>query len=44
MSIVPFLHGNVVIYTSNLELARQVVVGGHKTDFIKPEQMSKALL
>ncbi|KAJ7590446.1 cytochrome P450 [Mycena floridula] len=43
-SVVPFLAGPVGLYTSNIDIARQVVIGGHKTSFIKPEAMSQALL
>ncbi|KAJ7600422.1 cytochrome P450 [Mycena floridula] len=43
-SVVPFLCGPVGLYTSNLEIAKQVIVGGHKTSFIKPESMSRPLL
>lgn len=43
-SIVPFLAGPPAIYTSNLDVARQVAIGGHKTPFVKPEEASQALL
>ncbi|KAF8903942.1 cytochrome P450 [Gymnopilus junonius] len=44
ISIVPFVGGPAGLYTANLDIARQVVVGGHKTSFIKPESMSRVLL
>ncbi|KDR80361.1 hypothetical protein GALMADRAFT_242750 [Galerina marginata CBS 339.88] len=44
ISIVPFMFGPTGVYTSNLDIARQVIGGGHKTSFIKPENMSRALL
>ncbi len=44
VSVVPFLIGAPAIYTSNLDVARQVIIGGHKTDFIKPVSASRALL
>ncbi|KIK06373.1 hypothetical protein K443DRAFT_674356 [Laccaria amethystina LaAM-08-1] len=43
-SIVSFLAGPPAIYTSNLDVARQVAVGGHKVPFVKPERASQALL
>ncbi|RDB29811.1 hypothetical protein Hypma_014185 [Hypsizygus marmoreus] len=44
VSIVPFISGVPSIFTSNLDVARQVAAGGHKTSFIKPESASRALL
>ncbi|KAF8914791.1 cytochrome P450 [Mucidula mucida] len=44
VSVVPFLIGAPAIYTSNLDVARQVIIGGHKTDFIKPVSASRTLL
>ncbi|KAG5634271.1 hypothetical protein H0H81_002585, partial [Sphagnurus paluster] len=44
VSVVPFIAGSPAIYTSNLDVARQVAGGGHKTSFIKPESASRALL
>ncbi|KAG6850123.1 hypothetical protein H0H93_000745 [Arthromyces matolae] len=44
VSIVPFLSGIPVIYTNNLDVARQVASGGHKSSFIKPESASQSLL
>ncbi|KAF4564657.1 alcohol dehydrogenase [Pleurotus pulmonarius] len=43
-SIVPWLVGPAGIYTSNIDVGRQVIAGGHKTSFIKPEEASQALL
>ncbi|KAG6812865.1 hypothetical protein H0H92_015793 [Tricholoma furcatifolium] len=44
VSMVPFISGIPGIYTCNLDVARQVASGGHKTSFIKPESASRALL
>ncbi|KAF9010234.1 cytochrome P450 [Cyathus striatus] len=44
VSVIPFVFGVPGIYTSNIDVARQVVAGGHKTSFIKPETASRALL
>ncbi|PFH49865.1 hypothetical protein AMATHDRAFT_4487 [Amanita thiersii Skay4041] len=44
VSIVPFIMGEPALYTSNLDIARQVVAGGHKSSFIKPISASRALL
>jgi hypothetical protein len=44
VSMVPFLAGLPSIYTTNIDVARQVAVGRHKTSFKKPEESSKALL
>ncbi|KAK0237713.1 cytochrome P450 [Armillaria nabsnona] len=44
VSIVPWLAGPSAIYTSNLDVTRQVASGGHKSDFIKPEAGSQILL
>jgi len=44
VSFVPFIYGSPGIYTSNLDVARQVVAGGHKSSFIKPETASEGIL
>jgi len=44
ISILPFLAGNPSIYTSNLDVARQVVAGGVQSHWIKPEDASQGLL
>jgi len=44
VSMVPFISGIPSIYTTNLDVARQVVPGRHKTSFKKPENSSQALL
>ncbi|PBK68763.1 cytochrome P450 [Armillaria solidipes] len=44
VSVVPWLGGPSAIYTSNLDVTRQVASGGHKSDFIKSEAASKILL
>jgi hypothetical protein len=40
ISVLPFLVGKPTIYTSNLDVARQVVAGGVKSPWIKPEETS----
>ncbi|KAG6829040.1 hypothetical protein H0H87_012773, partial [Tephrocybe sp. NHM501043] len=44
VSMIPFISGIPGIYTSNLDVARQVAGGGHKSNFIKPQSASRALL
>ncbi|KAF8155579.1 cytochrome P450 [Crassisporium funariophilum] len=44
VSLVPYIVGVPTFYTSNLDVARQVAGGGHKTSFIKPQSASLALL
>ncbi|KAF9544260.1 cytochrome P450 [Agrocybe pediades] len=44
ISLVPFLSGPVALYTSNLDVARQVAGGSVTTNFVKPEQFSRSLL
>ncbi|KIM86789.1 hypothetical protein PILCRDRAFT_64934 [Piloderma croceum F 1598] len=44
ISILPFLIGKPSIYTSNLDVARQVVGGGIQSYWIKPEDASTTLL
>jgi hypothetical protein len=44
ISIVPFLAGDAAIHSANLEVARQVSAGGHRSAFVKPEEASRALL
>ncbi|KAI0916136.1 hypothetical protein AcW1_010008 [Taiwanofungus camphoratus] len=44
ISIVPFIHGRAEFYTSNLEVVRQVVAGGIKSSWIKPESSSGVVL
>ncbi|KAH8827539.1 cytochrome P450 [Flagelloscypha sp. PMI_526] len=36
----PFLAGEPEIYTNNVDVARQVIVGGHRTSFWKPPSAS----
>ncbi|KAF9051514.1 cytochrome P450 [Panaeolus papilionaceus] len=43
-TLVPFIFGPPTFYTSNLDVARQVIGGGHKTSFVKPESSSQILL
>ncbi|KAF9448129.1 cytochrome P450 [Macrolepiota fuliginosa MF-IS2] len=44
ISLVPLISGDPSFYTNNLDVARQVIVGGHKTSFVKPEYASRILL
>ncbi|PPQ65337.1 hypothetical protein CVT26_000052 [Gymnopilus dilepis] len=43
-SVVSFVTGPSGFYSANLDIARQVAIGGHKTSFVKPRDMSRALL
>ncbi|KAH8827540.1 cytochrome P450 [Flagelloscypha sp. PMI_526] len=40
----PFLKGKPEIYTNNVDIARQVAVGGHKTSYWKPHEASLGIL
>ncbi|KAF8649628.1 hypothetical protein AX16_005717 [Volvariella volvacea WC 439] len=44
VSVVPFIKGTPSIYTCNLDVARQVVAGGNRSSWIKPESKSQGLL
>lgn len=44
ISIIPWLIGKPNVYTSNLDVARQVVAGGIKSQWIKPEDASRIFL
>ncbi|KIK52840.1 hypothetical protein GYMLUDRAFT_49679 [Collybiopsis luxurians FD-317 M1] len=44
ISIVPFLVGGPMIWTSNLNVARQIASGGNRTPFFKPRWSARALL
>jgi cytochrome P450 len=44
ISFLPWLIGSPSIYTSNLDVARQLVAGGVKSTWIKPESASMTLL
>lgn len=46
ISVIPFgpTTGGPALYSANLDVARQVISGGHKSSFIKPETASQALL
>ncbi|KAF8815129.1 cytochrome P450 [Phlegmacium glaucopus] len=44
VSLVPFLVGEPTLYSSSLEVARQISGGGTKNNFIKPEASHGALL
>ncbi|KAF4583601.1 hypothetical protein EYR38_002356 [Pleurotus pulmonarius] len=43
-SVIPWLLGPAGIFTSNIDVARQVVAGGQKSSFIKPEESSGTFL
>ena len=43
-AISPWLQGDPMIISSNLDIMRQVAYGSHRTDFEKPKEMSQALL
>jgi len=44
ISVVPFFTGPTGFYTSNLDVARQVISGAHKSSFFKHENSSRAFL
>ncbi|KAF9553104.1 cytochrome P450 [Agrocybe pediades] len=44
ISVVPFLAGPTGFYTSNLDVARQVITGAHKCSFFKHENSTQAFL
>ena len=44
ISIVPFIAGIPSVYTTNLDIARQVLPGLHKTSFKKPEPSTRGFL
>ncbi|KAJ6449337.1 cytochrome P450 [Mycena sanguinolenta] len=44
VAITPILVGAQVLWTSNIEVGRQVIAGSHKTSFYKPDWASQALL
>ena len=44
VSLVPFISGWPTIYSSNLDVARQISGGGTKNNFIKPESGHGSLL
>ncbi|PPQ91914.1 hypothetical protein CVT25_001285 [Psilocybe cyanescens] len=44
ISVVPYLVGSPSFYTGNVDVARQVSVGGHKCSFHKPTEASLAFL
>ena len=44
VSLVPFISGLPTIYSSNLDVARQISGGGTKNNFIKPEASHASLL
>ncbi|KAJ7753634.1 cytochrome P450 [Mycena maculata] len=44
VNLVPIIFGIPGLWTSNIDIARQVAVGGHRVPFIKPEIGSSAFL
>ncbi|KAJ7158318.1 cytochrome P450 [Mycena crocata] len=44
INLIPIISGIPGLWTSNIDVARQVTAGGHKTSFIKPESASGAFL
>ncbi|KAF7325930.1 hypothetical protein MKEN_00443900 [Mycena kentingensis (nom. inval.)] len=44
VQLVPLLGGNAFLWTSNVDVARQIVVGAHRSKWWKPESMTQALL
>ncbi|KAF4618306.1 hypothetical protein D9613_011546 [Agrocybe pediades] len=44
ISVVPFLAGPTGFYTSNLDVARQVITGAHRCSFFKHENSTQAFL
>ncbi|TFK99503.1 cytochrome P450 [Pterulicium gracile] len=44
ISLVPYFAGRPAVYTSNMDVARQVIGGSHRCDFLKPEEFSQTLL
>lgn len=41
---VSWMFGPHGLYTANMDVARQILGGGHKTSFVKPEKASTAVL
>jgi hypothetical protein len=37
VNLVPVISGKSVLWTSNIDVGRQVAGGGHRTSFVKPE-------
>ena len=44
ISIVPAISGRAQLYSANLDVAKQVVAGGVKSPWTKPERVSQGLL
>ena len=44
ISIVPFISGRPLMYTSNAHVMRQVAAGSHKTSWVKPEYSSAVFM
>ncbi|KAJ6627792.1 cytochrome P450 [Mycena sp. CBHHK59/15] len=44
VNLVPILGGKAVLWTSNMDIGKQVAAGGHRSSFVKPETASGAFL
>ncbi|KAF7318973.1 hypothetical protein HMN09_00233300 [Mycena chlorophos] len=44
VELIPLISGYTNLWTNNVDIARQVVVGSHRSKFFKPEMSSQALL
>ncbi|KAJ7269943.1 cytochrome P450 [Mycena rebaudengoi] len=44
VNLVPIISGKSVLWTSNIDIGRQVAAGGNRTSFVKPETASGAFL
>ncbi|KAJ7158345.1 cytochrome P450 [Mycena crocata] len=44
VNVVPVLSGIPGLWTSNIDIGRQIAAGGHRSSFVKPESASQAFL
>ncbi|KAF8135992.1 cytochrome P450 [Mycena galopus ATCC 62051] len=44
VNLVPIFFGKPVLWSSNIEIGRQVAAGGHRSSFVKPLESTKTLL
>ncbi|KAJ7512690.1 cytochrome P450 [Mycena galericulata] len=44
VNVVPILSGIPGLWTSNMDIGRQIAAGGHRSSFVKPESSSRAFL
>ncbi|KAF7344594.1 hypothetical protein MSAN_01941500 [Mycena sanguinolenta] len=42
--VVPILTGKSALWSSNIDIGRQVAAGGHRSDFIKPPRSTRTFL